>query len=393
MSLSDRKIIFITLQDFNLKADAGVNRLSSLAKGLGLITKHVKIWGLVPSKSLKLKTEYLEYSNLSFFTVKSQREGKFNNIAALYIGTINLILWLTLFAGKNDIVINYQSKRKFWFVDNIVLLISKIKKYTTVLELTEDVKVYTNDPLEVKIYEKHIAKYDMCYVISSALFSYVSQFNKNVEIISMTVDYERFSTFDNEINKNITNGYIAYCGSINQHKDGVSDLINALSVVSKNYPGIRLKLAGSYFSDYKTEMDKLISEHKLESKIEVTSYLSGDEIVTFLQNSVMAVLARPSSPQADFGFPTKLGEYLASGTPVVVTDISDVSKVLENEKEALIIPPDDSAALASAIEKILSDYDRYKEMGMNGKKAAKNVFNYKVQSAKLLKFLTANAVN
>ena len=209
----------------------------------------------------------------------------------------------------------------------------------------------------------------------------------------MTVDYERFSKSENIIQKSVDNGYIAYCGSINQHKDGISDLIKALSRISKNYPGIKLKLAGSYFLDYKNEMDKLVSEHNLESKIEVTSYLSGDEIVTFLQDSVMAVLARPSSPQADFGFPTKLGEYLASGTPVIVTDVSDVSKVLVNEKEALIIPPNDYTALASAIEKILSQYDRYKKMGMNGKEAAKNVFNYKVQSAKLLEFLTANAAN
>lgn len=391
MDLSGRKIIFITLQDFNLTDGAGVNRLSSLAKGLGLITKNIKIWGLVPSKSLKLKKEYYEYSNLSLITVKTRMASNFKNIVALSISSTNLVLWLLLFARKKDIVINYQSKRKFWYVDGLILFISKIKKYTTVLEITEDVNVYTDDPEELKIYEKHITNYDMCYVISSALFAYVSQFNKHVEIINMTVDYERFSMSENEIPKNVNCGYIAYCGSINQHKDGVSDLIKALSLISKKYPGVKLMLAGSYFLDYKNEMDELISEYKLESKVEVTNYLSGDEIVTFLQNSVMAVLARPSSPQADFGFPTKLGEYLASGTPVIVTDISDVSKVLENEKEALIIPPDDYTALAAAIEKILSQYDRYKEMGMNGKKAAKNVFNYKIQSAKLLKFLTANA--
>ena len=42
----------------------------------------------------------------------------------------------------------------------------------------------------------------------------------------------------------------------------------------------------------------------------------------------MLVLARPDNIQAKGGFPTKLGEYLATGNPVVVTKVGEIPNYL-----------------------------------------------------------------
>ena len=55
------------------------------------------------------------------------------------------------------------------------------------------------------------------------------------------------------------------------------------------------------------------------------------------------------------GLPNVLLEALASGCPVVATDLAGVRLVMVDGQEGLIVPEGDSAALAAAIERLLGD--------------------------------------
>ena len=55
--------------------------------------------------------------------------------------------------------------------------------------------------------------------------------------------------------------------------------------------------------------------------------------------------------------PLKMFEYMAAGVPIVASDLPSLREVLRHEHNALLVPPDDNAALAAAIERLLSDHE------------------------------------
>ncbi len=58
------------------------------------------------------------------------------------------------------------------------------------------------------------------------------------------------------------------------------------------------------------------------------------------------------------GLPIGLLEALAVGVPCVVTDVNEHAVVIRDGREGLVVPPEDPAALASALETLLADAPR-----------------------------------
>src|SRR3989442_10266640 len=55
------------------------------------------------------------------------------------------------------------------------------------------------------------------------------------------------------------------------------------------------------------------------------------------------------------GIPNVLVEAMASGVPVVTTDVSGIPEVVAHERTGLVVPPDDPAATAQALLRIHRD--------------------------------------
>ena len=70
-----------------------------------------------------------------------------------------------------------------------------------------------------------------------------------------------------------------------------------------------------------------------------------------------------------------LTEALAQGKAVVATDVDGVPELVENSKTGLLVPPDDSVALASAIERLLEDRQLADEIGKNGRNRVREEFS------------------
>jgi len=55
------------------------------------------------------------------------------------------------------------------------------------------------------------------------------------------------------------------------------------------------------------------------------------------------------------GMPTVLLEAMSVGTPIVATDVNGARELIPEERFGLLVPPDDAAALAGALERFLDD--------------------------------------
>ena len=240
------------------------------------------------------------------------------------------------------------------------------------------------------IFKTAINKIDLIAVMTNTLFSYYKKMAKpEAQFIHlpMTVDLTRFN--DVAVTDAYHKPYIAFTGTMTNHKDGVDVLIKAFAEIADKYPTYYLYMAGFWHYDFPMQ-EKLIAGFGLKERIHYIGVLNRDQIPSFVGNASLLVLSRPDSHQAQGGFPTKLGEYLATGNPVCVTRVGEIPNYLEDNVSAFMAEPDDVDSFADAMDRALSDDEKAKRIGANGRKVAEENFSAEVQAKRLSDFLEEN---
>ena len=107
-------------------------------------------------------------------------------------------------------------------------------------------------------------------VISQALRQYfISRGLRNIEVVNMFVDVERFAGATPSI---VGTKYIAYCGTISPFKDGVDILIKSFAQFHIDHNDYQLKLIGRFENkEAETYLKSLIDEYyfNIENKLSI----------------------------------------------------------------------------------------------------------------------------
>ncbi len=179
---------------------------------------------------------------------------------------------------------------------------------------------------------------------------------------------------------------IATNGNMAGNKDGVINLIRAFDKASTQIGDVKLVLIGGSSSEEDWNLIVNAVNGTNNNKIILYGKANREHIPSLLKNAKALALARPNSLQSTGGFPTKLGEYLATGNPVVVTAVGDIPLYL-NETNAFIVEPDNIDSFSSAIERVFSNYEQALAIGEKGRELARTVFSSVEQSKRLNNFL------
>jgi glycosyltransferase involved in cell wall biosynthesis len=174
---------------------------------------------------------------------------------------------------------------------------------------------------------------------------------------------------------------LTYCGSFGL-KDGINFLLSAFKEVNKVSTNIQLKLIGEPSAKVFQKYD--ISNYE---NIIFTGYLNEEDYWDELANSNVLLMTRTNSNFANAGFPFKLGEYLATGNPVIATKVSDIECYLIDREDAFLIEPSSTESIKLAILEVLSDLDYAKNIGLNGKRKCKEFFDPTKNNLKFLQLI------
>ena len=229
------------------------------------------------------------------------------------------------------------------------------------------------------------------FVISNPLREYYENLGidpSKIHVLNMTVDVERF--------KNIKKAacrekYIAYCGNVSNNKDGVDILIKSFALVCKKRPDIKLFIIGKTPSQTEASDNlRLIKSLGIEERIVFTGVVSSEQMPQLLKDAVVLALARPDNLQAKYGFPTKLGEYLLTENPVVVTSVGDIPLFLKDGVSALISEPSNVEMFAEKLLWALDNPGEASAVGKAGAAVAAEFFNSDIETKKLLSVISVN---
>ena len=94
------------------------------------------------------------------------------------------------------------------------------------------------------------------------------------------------------------------------------------------------------------------------------------DIASFWARAHVAAL-----PSRREGLPKSLLEAAACARPLVATDVPGCRAVVADGETGILVPPDDAAALASALEKLLKDREMRLRMGAAARRTAETRFS------------------
>lgn len=205
-------------------------------------------------------------------------------------------------------------------------------------------------------------------------------------LLPVLIDSERYQSAETvPVEKLRGQRFLLNSGSFSE-KDGLTYLVDAVARVHENNPDIKLVFTG-YAA--KTTQDKILEMAGASGKdwIVFTGFLSRDELIWCYKNAVGLLSCRSNSSYANYGFPTKLAEYLSSGSPVIATTVGDVEEYLVNEESAFLAEPENVESIAVAVRKVLHDPARAELVGNRGAEVARQFFDYRNHIEKVSKFI------
>ena len=107
---------------------------------------------------------------------------------------------------------------------------------------------------------------------------------------------------------------------------------------------------------------------------------------TVLGRSVAGLVTFHPLPNHIDAQPNKMFEYMSSGIPVIASNFPLWREIVEGNDCGLCVDPLDPKAIAAAIDFMINNPERAREMGENGKRAVLEKYNWGVEEAKLLAF-------
>jgi len=191
-----------------------------------------------------------------------------------------------------------------------------------------------------------------------------SSLNKKsrIEIIRNGVNLKKLVSKHNFKEKyQINSNFILFVGRFSKSK-GIETLINAFSIVKNELKDsdIHLVIMGVDFG-YQAEMEKLIKKLNLSEEIKVIKNPPRDDVISAYGESEFLVL--PSQWELSPLVPL---ESFAFKKPVISTNSHGIPYTVQNNKNGILVEPENSFELSNAIVKLLNDSELREKLGLSG---------------------------
>jgi phosphatidyl-myo-inositol alpha-mannosyltransferase len=167
---------------------------------------------------------------------------------------------------------------------------------------------------------------------------------------------------------------LLFVGRLEDRK-GLSHLLKAFRLIRRSGVECRLLVVGS--GPHEREARRYVMTRGL-GNVEFLGRVSDAEKAQLFRTA--DVFVSPATGRESFGI--VLLEAMAAGTPIVCSDIHGYKGVVQRGRQAILVPPRDSKALAAGISELLADADLRARMGAAGLARA-NEFSWEHVAAKV----------
>lgn len=208
---------------------------------------------------------------------------------------------------------------------------------------------YAQNSNIAKFLQKNKYKFEAVpFGINHQIFKPLESLDKNLNQIKKMIDYH-----DNQ-------KIISYVGNISSthYFKGLDYLLDAFAQLAGEFNNIKLCLVGR--GDLVAKYQQKIKDWQLDKRIIILNNLNDQQLNAVYNLSSVNVL--PSINRAE-AFGLVSSEAMATGTPVITSDLPGVRDVYENGVSGLTCQIKDAADLAACLKKIISNDRLRQQMG------------------------------
>ena len=183
-----------------------------------------------------------------------------------------------------------------------------------------------------------------------------------IEIIRNGVNLETLVSKENFKEKyGINSRFILFVGRFSKSK-GIENLINALNIIKHEevFSDVRLVIMGVDFG-YEQKMEEMIKKFDLSEKIMVIKNPPRDDVISAYGKSEFLIL--PSQWELSPLVPL---ESFAFKKPVISTKSHGIPFTVQDNKNGILVEPENPSELAGAIKKLLFDEGLRNRLGLAG---------------------------
>lgn len=236
---------------------------------------------------------------------------------------------------------------------------------------------------------------DGIVVISENLKKTVNYYAPHVNVIKIPILIEpsRAHSPLSSKKKPHPHAYVFHAGSLSIQKDGIVKVVEAYAKAATQLKksSIRLDLI---LTNKKTSPEvwntikKILFDHHLLDHLKITSYLTELELHAYLRHATALIINKPSTFQNTYNFPTKLGDYLLSGRPVIVAAKNvELNNYLSDNVNSRITSPNHVEEMCNALTTFCRDQGKASAIGAAGRQIALDQFDYRKNAFEIKDFI------
>ncbi|WP_276168410.1 glycosyltransferase [Zobellia alginiliquefaciens] len=234
------------------------------------------------------------------------------------------------------------------------------------------------------ILDKWIVKlYDGALPISDKLkdfYHVASPLKPNLKL-PIICDFDKFN-----ISREPSEPYFLYCGSIS-YREVIDFILEAYKHISQEE---NVKLYMIVSGESKKEVARFQQEMNDMFKtepIQLFSNIPYSQLVKLYVNASALLIPLRPTLQDSSRFPHKIGEYLASGNPVITTNIGEISVYFKDGETALVAGNYIVETFAEKMKFVVDNPEKAKKVGLVGKELGLREFDYRTHGARLKAFI------
>lgn len=219
--------------------------------------------------------------------------------------------------------------------------------------------------------------------ISSLLDEYYKTRGCNTVTVPTIVDTEAYASVARIAASDRQTVHIAYAGNPGK-KDYVLNAVRALPLLTE---AERAQLELHFYGVTEEQLRRLGSFEHLGNVV-CHGRIPYEQVKEKIADADFTVLLRPNLRYANAGFPTKVGESMMCGTPVIANITSDLGRYIIDGKTGFVCADETAESCAAAFRKALGMTDAEREtMRENTLEMGKRAFDYRAYAEVMERFL------
>jgi phosphatidylinositol alpha-mannosyltransferase len=217
------------------------------------------------------------------------------------------------------------------------------------------------------LFNRFFARLDRSIAVSSAARDFAnSMFPADYQVIPNGVDLDRFSrsTEVSSIGCAFNRLTILFVGRLDNRK-GFLNLLRAYIQLKPDYPQLQLTVVGP-FDPKDSRYYREVSRRHLVTDVDFVGYVSPERLPEFYHSA--DIFCAPSIGYESFGI--VLLEAMATGLPIVASNIAGYRTVVTDGVEGILVPPNDLDGLTAALRQLTDNPALRRKMGQSGRQKA-----------------------